>query len=224
MFKRLFLITVLIFSLLSILYCGGDPIDGTDGDTIEAPVVEGNVSEDGTKPTWTWEAVSNAILYRYLLSSESEWHQIIDTSYTPDKPLEAGSYTLYVQAGKISSGSYVWSDSGYYTLTLSAGSPYVVSATPIDGQSVTDPAINVIILFSEEMEQTSTESAFSMSCSLSGSITGVKSWNTGGDVLTFNPSSDLTTDDECTFIIENTATNLSGTSLYSSYTSIFTVE
>lgn len=224
MFKRIILTTFFILFLLTMICCDTNSIHGTDDDTIETPVVEGTVSGDGTTPTWTWDTISNAIIYRYFLSSETEWHQIIDTTYTPSTPLGAGNYTLYVQAGKISSGSYIWSESGSATVTLTAGSPYVVSATPIDGQSVSDPAINIVVVFSEAMGQVSTESAFSMNCSVSGSMTGTYSWNAGGDVLTFDPTSNLLSGDECTFTIEDTATNTGGTPLYSTYTSIFTVE
>lgn len=65
-------------------------------------VTSGAAVTNNRQPKWEWTIPSGATQIEYQLNTQTEgnWMQVeIDiTSYTPDQPLEEGSYTLYVRA------------------------------------------------------------------------------------------------------------------------------
>ena len=87
--------------------------------------------------------------------------------------------------------------------------PQVVSHTPTSGATDVPLSSNIVITFSEEMNQASVESYFSISPSVAGAF----SWNVGGDTLTFNPSSDLDYGTQYTVTIDGLAEDLEGETL-----------
>jgi len=108
-------------------------IDATPPTT---PVVTGTTPTNDTTPTWSWNAVTDAVEYRWSFD-ESTWTVTTDTSYTPDTPLAEGDYTLYVQA-RDTAGN--WSESGSFTITVDTtapAAPVVTGTTPTNDTTPT---------------------------------------------------------------------------------------
>jgi len=64
--------------------------------------------------------------------------------------------------------------------------PQVVSVSPTDGATAS-LSTNIVVEFSEPMNQSATQSAFSITPDVNGSF----SWNAAGDTMTFTPDSNL---------------------------------
>ena len=73
--------------------------------------------------------------------------------------------------------------SGSYTVEDDTVPPEVISVSPGNGEKNVGPSSNIVISFSEAMDESSTEGAFSISPSVSGNF----SWNDAGDTMTFIP-------------------------------------
>lgn len=196
----------------------------------DAPTVSGPDSTEERRPTWTWEAVEGAAGYSLQLDSTSTdgWVEVSDLSYTPAADLTIGPHTLYVRA-KNSGGE--WSGWGYKTLLVTAPDdpgdpadttpPTVDSASPADGTSSANGGLAVTITFSEAMDASSAEGAFSLT-GASGPVTGTFSWSTDSKVLTFDPANDLATG-QYTYTVGNTAKDSSGNSMTAAYSGTFEV-
>ncbi len=100
--------------------------------------------------------------------------------------------------------------------------PTVSSTIPTNGAIDINRTTNITVNFSELMNTTATESAFSLDCS--GAITGSISWPVDDSQLVFNPTSDLPNETTCTIEVTTTAEDDSGNALASTYTSTFTTE
>ncbi len=90
--------------------------------------------------------------------------------------------------------------------------PSIVSVTPASGQTGVAKDANIVVTFSEAMNQASAQSAFQSSELGAGTIT----WNAGGTVMTVNPNADLTytsSGKSYSFQITTTATDLKGNAL-----------
>lgn len=120
--------------------------------------------------------------------------------------IDDGQYTLYAKAydqagnSKVSSGE---------TITVDNTPPTIESTTPSDSSKCVSRNTNIVITFSEKMDKSSAESAFSMSPSVSGS----KTWSNEDKTLTFNPSSDLEKKTTYTVTIGTGAKDLAGNHL-----------
>jgi len=128
----------------------------------------------------------------------------IDTTGWP-----AGTETLWVR-GRDSSGN--WGDAVSTSVVVEGPDlipPQVVSNVPADGATSVALNTNIVVTFTEEMDQANTEGAFEIVPAAAGSF----SWNAGGDVLTFNPSSDLVGATSYTVTIYVAATDLAGNTL-----------
>ena len=121
-----------------------------------------------------------------------------------------GAYTLYVH-GRDSSGNWGSTSSTSLDVTTAGDTtpPQVVTNSPANGETGVAASANVIVQFNEEMDQANTEGAFSISPSLSGS----RSWNGGGDTLTFNPNFGFSYSTVYTVTITTAATDLAGNTL-----------
>ncbi|MCK5309907.1 MAG: Ig-like domain-containing protein, partial [Thermoplasmata archaeon] len=128
----------------------------------------------------------------------------IDTTGWP-----AGTETLWVR-GRDSQGN--WGDAVSTSIVVEGPDiipPQVVSNVPSDGAIDVDISTDIVVTFTEEMDQANTQGAFSIVPATAGTF----SWNAGGDVLTFNPSSDLAGGDTYTITILIAATDLVGNTL-----------
>ena len=88
-------------------------------------------------PTWSWNAVSEAVTYRYSYNN-STWTTLGNfTSFTPSSNLPEGTHTLYVQA-QDSAGN--WSASGSRAVIVDItppSSPSLSATTPTNDQTPT---------------------------------------------------------------------------------------
>ncbi len=106
------------------------------GPSPPAPVTcsEGDYTQN-TNPTWQWNAVSGAVIYRYSFTNGSGWTSTTNTTFSPGS-LSDGTYTLYVQAAD---GVGNYSDSAYGTaVTVDTVAP----ATPTITTTEPDPTNN----------------------------------------------------------------------------------
>ena len=90
--------------------------------------------------------------------------------------------------------------------------PSIVSVTPAENASGVAKDANIVVTFSEAMNQASAQAAF-QSADLGASTT---TWDAAGKVMTVNPNADLTytsTGKSYSFQITNTATDLKGNAL-----------
>jgi uncharacterized repeat protein (TIGR02543 family) len=99
--------------------------------------------------------------------------------------------------------------------------PTVLSVTPANSATDISLNANVVVTFSEEMDQTATASAFTLNDG-TDDVDGAISWNTAGDTLTFNPTNDLTASTPYTVTVATTAADLAGNTLATEFTSTFT--
>ena len=93
----------------------GNSNGGSTADTTAptVPVVSGN---DSSKPTWSWNTISDAVKYRYSFIDGSGWTETTITNYTSITNLAVDTTnTLYVQAADIAGN---WSASGSKTIVV----------------------------------------------------------------------------------------------------------
>ncbi len=134
------------------------------------------------------------------------------------KPTATGTYTLRVKS---------YNGSGAYFVDISAGlgvdttAPSVSSVSPADGATVVATSTNVSVTFSETMDKTATQSAFSLVRSSDGAaVSGAFSWS--GNTLIFDPSSSLAAGTAYTARVTTAAKDTAGNALAAEKTSSFT--
>ena len=98
--------------------------------------------------------------------------------------------------------------------------PTVTETSPADGDDELKLATVVIVTFSEEMNQASVESAFTLDDGTKAAVTGAFSWTTS-DEVTFTPDSNLIEDTAYTILIGTGAKSLSGYPLESAFSATF---
>jgi hypothetical protein len=107
--------------------------------------------------------------------------------------------------------------------------PQVIDVSPPNGQTGVTSLANIVITFSEAMNQTSVQNAYSSARLPPAQVTF--SWNTGGTILTITPNSPLLYATGTsptiaatlfTFQISTAATDLAGNSLAATFASSFT--
>jgi hypothetical protein len=182
------------------------------------PIVNGESSPSSNpRPTWTWNSVTDAVIYRYSFTDGSNWTDTTDTSYTPTYDLTQDTYTLYVQACDEAGN---WSGSGNHTVTLTLP-PYIVSVTPASNEENVFTDSNIVVTFSEGMNTASAESAFSFTQSGSD-VPGSFSWSSGDSIMTFTPNATLSYLTDYDLSISDTALDLDGLTITQGYTGQFT--
>jgi hypothetical protein len=85
-----------------------------------APTVSGPGCTNVRRPTWTWNAAPDAVIFRTSTDNGLTWTQTTQTSYTPSTDLADGNYTLLVQAADECGN---WSASGSWTITIKTTLP-----------------------------------------------------------------------------------------------------
>ena len=87
--------------------------------------------------------------------------------------------------------------------------PNVTSTTPANDATGVAVTTTIVVQFSEAMNKTNTEGAFSTSPATTGTFT----WNAAGDKMTYTPSTSLSYSTTYTVSITNSATDLAGNKL-----------
>ncbi len=101
-----------------------------DTTALSAPVVSGTTPTNDTTPKWSWDAITDAVEYRYSYTDGSGWTTTADNFFIPVTALTAGDHTLFVQARDAAEN---WSDSGWFTITIdltAPAAPEVLGTTP----------------------------------------------------------------------------------------------
>jgi hypothetical protein len=98
--------------------------------------------------------------------------------------------------------------------------PEISTNSPSDGGVNIPVGTTIALTFSEPMNQSSVENAFSLKDSGDGSVAGEFSWN--GNTVTFTPDTRLYPLTQYTIRLDTTAKDLSGNPLQSDFTSQFT--
>jgi len=177
----------------------------------------GNATQPGTifirwSESMDWTSVEEAFRYSdgalNYTSANGTWaHDLaFNSTFTPAEPLKyETAYIITVNCtARDFAGNYMdqdgngtggqWpSDVLTWNFTTTDRSPYVISTVPADGQVDVDPNKPLKIIFSERMNVSSVEAAFSFTNGtgiLNGSH-GLVYWNVGRTEFTFSPAEPL---------------------------------
>ncbi|OHD12852.1 MAG: hypothetical protein A2Y41_02000 [Spirochaetes bacterium GWB1_36_13] len=136
-------------------------------------------STNDTTPTWVWNAVSDAVLYRITFTDGSNWTETLSTSFTASTLNHGDVKTLFVQA-KDAAGN--WSSSlTHETITIDTVPPtasdITLSGTPAAGSLVNATTLNITVAGVSEYKYKLNGQAWSTAVSVSTPITN----NTGID-------------------------------------------
>ena len=150
-----------------------------------------------------------------LVASSERMDRQEDLGYTPTA---TGTYTLRV---------YSYSGSGSYFVDISAGlfvdtvAPTITSVTPADGSTGIAAGTNVTVAFSEAMNVSSAQSAFSLVRSSDGAaVAGAFRWS--GNTMTFDATADLAAGTQYTARVTTAAKDAAGNALAAEKTWSFT--
>ncbi len=144
-------------------------------------------------------------------------------TFTPSSDLAySTTYTVTVGTGAQDAAGNPLASAASFGFTTAAApdilAPTVTGTSPIDGATGVATTASVSVTFSEEMNTTSTEGAFSISPSVSGTF----GWNSGSTVLTFTPSDNLADATTYTVTVDTGAQDVAGNSLASTTSFNFT--
>ena len=118
-------------------------------------------------------------------------------------------------------GYWLYNDADHpvnWNVTNDITAPTVESTTPADGATNVAVSSDIIIDFSDKMDQQFTDASITISPSISYS----SSWNTDGDILTIDPSNDLS--GAYTVTVDTGAVDTAGNHIESDHSFDFTTE
>ena len=172
---------------------------------------------------------ANPSLGDYTVSSSSPCASLLAGSNAPLQPfpLTAGGSASGDGGGSTTTTTTTTSTTTSTTSTTTTTPadttpPTVTTSSPAPGASSVAPSTSVSVSFSEAMNQSSAQSAFSLVSSGGGSaVSGSFTWS--GNTMTFTPSTPLSNGVGYTVTVSTGATDSSGNALHSAYTSSFTV-
>ncbi|MDH7507841.1 MAG: Ig-like domain-containing protein [Methanomassiliicoccales archaeon] len=101
--------------------------------------------------------------------------------------------------------------------------PSIQSTIPVAGAEGVDVTQDIIIVFSERMNKTSVENAFSLESS-SQQVHGIFLWDSNAQVLVFTPHSQLEYNTTYNLTVQSSARDIAGNALASKFESAFTTE
>jgi parallel beta-helix repeat protein len=138
-------------------------------------------------------------------------------SYTPSSPFDNGQeVNVTIDAQDLASPANVMSQDSYsFTIEPGDTTPPTITAHLPTGTSV-PVGTTIVVTFSEAMNQTSAENAFSLSPSVTGSFSWID------NIMTFTPDSDLSYETTYAVTIDTSAEDLAGNNLEELYTWQFT--
>ena len=149
-------------------------------------------------------------------SGITQWDGDRRIKFTLDEDLVSGnSYLMKVGSNAKSKDGYLMNIDHlvYFTVGSTIEGPTVVSTTPADNDQAVDVGSSIRLVFSRAMDQSSTESAFSVSPSASGAF----AWDADGLGFTYTPYTDLTFATTYSVTLGVSATDTEGIPLASSY-------
>lgn len=182
------------------------PTDGATGVSVSTNIVITFSEEMDQASVESALAVSPSFTYT------SSWNAAGDQlTLTPDSNLDSTTtYTVDVSTdAQDIVGNNMESLYSFSFTTEDNVPPTVTSTSPTDGSTSVSISTTIDITFSEEMDQASTENAFS----IENGVTGTLSWNAAGTTMTFTPDSDLSFSTTYTVTVDGTAMDLAGNTL-----------
>ena len=145
-------------------------------------------------------------------------------TFDPDSDLaESSTYDAQVGTGATDSAGNPLASAQSWSFETVDTPPTVSSVSPSDGSTGVSRDADVVVTFSEAMDRTATQGAFSLKRGTE-TIPGAFSWNETSTVLTFNPASALRSNAIHTVNVATSATDAAGTGLASAFASSFSVE
>ena len=190
--------------------------------TLIAPSDDSKIND--ATPTFTWSAVTDATsgLSNYEIMLDSLTYTSTEPSYTPSADLAEGTYTWKVRARDNAEN---WGDySSTFTFILDVTPPEVVKMKTktlpkgIDPDERTILSSTVELIFSEEMDQDSVESAFNITPNVAGAF----SWSDEGQKIIFTPDKLLKASKTYTVSVGTAAMDLFGNHLAEEFSEDFT--
>lgn len=149
-------------------------------------------------------------------SGRTVWEGNQRIKFELDEDLTSGnSYIMKVGRSAKSADGYLLNVDHlvYFTVGSTINGPTVVSSTPADNDQAVDVSSTIRVIFSRVMDQASTESAFSISPSASGTF----AWDADGLGFTYTPYTDLTFATTYSVTVGVGATDTEGIPLASSH-------
>ena len=148
-----------------------------------------------------------------------------------DNPLEALEFTLSAGDGQKTIYFQVQDEAGrespVYSIsfTLDSSNPFVESIDPEDVAEKVVVDTDIVVRFSEPMDQTSAEAAFLLEVTKDGApikVAGTFTWSPDGRTLTYSPSADLEKGTEHTLSLTTEATDEAGNGVFPEISYTFT--
>ncbi len=193
--------------------CTGDSASGPAGIKLSSSsLVINNTITNSDCGVFVYSTADNSHIYHNNLINNSVQAYDEGTAYWNASYPTGGNYwsdyngtDIYSGSGQSEAGSDGIGDTPYTNISGGGGAqdnyplmepsyviydttpPRVLSVTPEDTSTAQNSTV-IEVIFSEPMDQSATESAFSIYPAASGTF----SWNTNGDTLVFNPDSGLT--------------------------------
>jgi hypothetical protein len=185
----------------------------------------------GVTPTLTWSTSTDADSYAVVVADNDSF-----TSPVVDETLTVTSYNMSAVTLGYDT-QYYWKVTATNVVTSTEatnnrisfwtspdGPPTVLSTNPSDGASDASTSVKVRITFSEPMEKTSTEGAFTLADADDAEVTGTAVLSTDGMTLTFTPGGRLLEETTYTATLTTAATGLDGNALNAAESITFTTE
>jgi hypothetical protein len=150
-----------------------------------------------------------------------------------DNPVSTREFTLSAGDGEKDIHFQVIDEAGLVsdiyklTVTLDTTNPFVESANPADAVEKVGVDSDVVVRFSEPMDRTTVEAAFSLEYSKDGASTkvvGTFTWSPDMRTLTFSPSADLEKGTEHTLSLTTGAKDRAGNAIFPAISYSFTTE
>ncbi|MCW2961249.1 MAG: in-like serine protease [Thermoleophilia bacterium] len=174
-------------------------------------------------PSITAAASSSLNFDLYLLAPNGTQVASATTSLRQDQlgfmPTVTGRYVLSVQSRAGSGGYFVDVSAG---LGADESAPTVSSVTPADGSTGVDVATNAVVAFSEGMEASATQGAFTLAPTSNPGTPAAGSFSWNGATLTFDPAAPLAAATEYTAWVSTDARGLDGNPLTAEHAWSFT--
>jgi hypothetical protein len=211
---------------------GWESISFSDDILLDTTVPTGSIVIDDGNATTTSTSVVLTLTYtdetsgvnQVRLSNDGVW----DTE-TWETPITTRGWTLEGPDGTKTVFYQVMDNAGSISSTYSdeiefdATAPSTVSSIPASGATEVDVSSDIIITFSEEMDQSSTQTSISLLRD-TAEVAGTVAWSADGKTLYFIPSEDLEHETTYRIVVSTGAKDISGNQLAAASEVTFTTE